>query len=221
MNRPMVILNAAATVDGKIATIGGDSRISCEEDLERLHRLRSKVDAVMVGAGTVIADDPALTVRRVKGKNPMRVVVDGGARIPLNARVLSKEAPTVVAVCQRASKKKLEKLREKGAEVVVAGKTEVDLRRLLELLKKRGVKKLLVEGGSTLNWNMLASGLVDEVVVSIAPCIVGGERAKPFVGGAGVRRMADGIKLRLRKVERVGRDLVTYYTVEGRGCSEE
>ncbi|MEM3402876.1 MAG: 2,5-diamino-6-(ribosylamino)-4(3H)-pyrimidinone 5'-phosphate reductase [Candidatus Hadarchaeales archaeon] len=221
MDRPHVILNAATTADGKIATVGGDSKISCREDLKRLHRLRSKVDAVMVGAGTVIADDPALTVRFVKGKNPIRVVVDGEGRIPLHARILSKEAPTIVAVSEKAEKKKLKRLREKGAEIIVIGKNEVDLGKLLETLKRKGVKKLLLEGGSTLNWNMLANGLVDEIIISIAPVIVGGEKSKSLVGGAGFERVAEGIRLRLRKVERVGRDLTLYYTVEGRECSEK
>lgn len=218
MDRPHVILNAAITVDGKIATVGGDSRISCEEDLMRLHKLRAEVDAVMVGAGTVIADDPSLTVRRVKGKNPLRVVIDGGARIPLTAKVLSRDVPTIIAVSGKANKEKLKELREKGAEVVVTGKTQVDLVKLLKLLKKRGVKKMLLEGGSTLNWNMLANGLVDEVIVSIAPRIVGGEKARSLVGGQGFRRVARGIRLSLGKVERVGEDLVLYYRVEGGKC---
>ncbi len=219
MVRPYVILNAAMTLDGKIATVAGDSRISCEADLDRVHRLRARVDAIMVGLGTVLADDPSLTVRRVKGKNPVRVVVDGGARTPLNARVLDGSAKTIIATSKAAKKQKLKMLYAAGADVIVAGEREVNLKKLLEKLNSLGVRRLLLEGGSTLNWGMLEQGLVDEVRVAIAPLIVGGARAKSLVGGAGFARVRGSAKLRLSRVERVGRDLIlTYRVVGGRGA---
>ncbi|TDA31798.1 MAG: 2,5-diamino-6-(ribosylamino)-4(3H)-pyrimidinone 5'-phosphate reductase, partial [Hadesarchaea archaeon] len=185
MRRPYVIMNAAMTLDGKIATREGDSKISCPEDLDRVHRLRAEVDAIMVGAGTVLSDDPSLTVRRAKGKNPLRVVVDGRASIPPTARILDRSSPTLVVVSERAPETRVRELRRKGAEVMRKGREKVDLPLLLEELGKRGIRKILLEGGSTLNWYMLSSGLVDEIRVAVSPTIVGGERAKTLVGGEG------------------------------------
>lgn len=221
MARPYVILNAAMTLDGKIATVAGDSRISCEADLDRVHRLRAGVDAIMVGVGTVLADDPSLTVRRVKGKNPVRVIVDGEARTPLDAKVLDGSAKTIVAVSKRAKRPKLEKLREAGADVITTGGGEVNLRKLLRKLRSLGVRRLLLEGGSTLNWSMLEQRLVDEVWVAVAPRIVGGARAKSLVGGAGFAKVQEGIKLKLSGVRRVGSNLLLIYrVVGGRGAEK-
>lgn len=215
MTRPYVILNAAMTLDGKIATVAGDSKISCREDLNRVHRLRAGADAIMVGVGTVLADDPSLTVRRVRGKNPTRVVIDREARTPPNARVIDSSADTIVAVTKRAKREKLKKLRAAGANIIVGGKKEVNLRRLLEKLHSQGVRKLLLEGGSTLNWEMLKRGLVDEVQVAVAPWIVGGAKAKSLVGGAGFVKVRGGVRLKLSRVGRVGADLLLIYQVVG------
>jgi len=215
MPRPYVILNAAMTLDGKIATVTMDSKISSEADLVRLHKLRAKMDAVMVGAGTILADDPALTVRRVRGKNPIRVVVDGRARIPVDANVLDRSARTIVAVLGTAKRAKREELRKAGADVMVFGGKKIDLRSLLGKLHAQGVRRLLLEGGSTLNWNMAERGLVDEIRVTIAPRIVGGERAKTLVGGAGFPKVKQGTALKLFKVSSVGDDILLVYRLAG------
>ena len=135
MGRPYVIMNAAMTLDGKIATREGDSRISCPEDLDRLHRLRARVDAILVGAGTVLSDDPSLTVRRARGRNPLRVVVDGRARIPLTARVLDGSSKTLVAVSRRAPRRKV----EEGIELELRRVSRVG-RDLLLLYRVKGVR---------------------------------------------------------------------------------
>lgn len=218
MKRPYVILSAAMTLDGKIATVGRDSRISCEADLDRLHRLRSEVDAVMVGVGTVLTDNPSLTVRRISGRNPLRVVVDGEAKIPVTARVLKRDAKTVIAVSTSADRRKVEELRQAGAEVIVAGRERVNLKILLDKLWSAGIRRLLLEGGSTLNWSMLKEGLVDELRIAVAPRIVGGEKAKTLVGGKGFLRVEQGVKLKLRKTELVGTNLLLTYLTEGHGC---
>ena len=215
MPRPYVILNAAMTLDGKIATVTKDSKISSETDLVRLHKLRAKMDAVMVGAGTILADDPSLTVRRVKGKNPIRVVVDGRARIPANAKVLDRSARTIVAVLRTAKKIKLEELRKAGADVIIFDGKTIDLRSLLGGLYMRGVRRLLLEGGSTLNWNMVERDLVDEIRVTIAPRIVGGEKAKTLVGGAGFSKVKQGTMLKLFKVSSIGSDILLVYRLAG------
>jgi 2,5-diamino-6-(ribosylamino)-4(3H)-pyrimidinone 5'-phosphate reductase len=221
MVRPYVILNAAMTLDGKIATVAGDSRISCEEDLDRIHKLRASVDAVMVGLGTVLADDPSLTVRRARGKNPLRVVVDSLGKTPTNAKVLDGSARTVIAVTNRAPRRNVERLRRKGAQVIAVGGKEVDLRKLLEKLHELGVRKLLLEGGSTLNWGMLKQGLVDEVRVAVAPYMAGGANARTLVGGLGFTKISKSVPLKLISVDRVGEDLLLIYRVKGVGVASK
>jgi len=210
MPRPRVILNMAMSVDGKIATVEGDSKLSCPEDLKRLHSLRSKVDAVMVGVGTVLKDNPSLTVRLTKGKNPIRVVVDSMASTPPDAKVLDSSAKTIIAVSRRAPKDRIEKLKKK-ADIMVVGDYLVDLPRLLEKLYERGIRKLLLEGGSTLNWSMLKERLVDELRITVCPVILGGEKAKSLVGGEGFRKVEEGLKLKLVRIKKVGRDLLLVY----------
>jgi len=215
MPRPYVILNSAMSLDGKIATTSGDSALSCREDLKRLHGLRASVDAVMVGAGTIISDNPSLTVRLVRGKNPIRVVVDGRCRIPLNAKVLDNSAKTVVAVSKAAPRKKIEAIRRKGATVMVGNTRKIDLSWLLSKLHSMGIRKMVLEGGSTLNWEMLSRGLVDELRVAVSPVILGGAKAKSLVGGKGYRRVFQGIKLELIGTERIGKNLLLEYRVRG------
>ncbi len=211
--KPYVILNAGMTLDGKIASRSGDAQISCEEDLLRVHKLRSRCDAVMVGINTVLKDDPRLTVHRIKAaKNPVRVVVDSKARTPPSARVLNREAKTIIATTKKAGKKKLSRLK-KHADVVICGEEKVDLPRLMKLLYRRGIKKLLLEGGGALNWGMLSSGLVDEVMVSIAPVIVGGAKAVTIVEGEGFEKIRNGVKLKLRKSYKLGKDVILEYKV--------
>ena len=200
----------AMSVDGKIATVEGDSRLSCQEDLKRLHLLRSKVDAVMVGVGTVLKDNPSLTVRLVKGKNPIRVIVDSMASTPPDAKVLDESAKTIIAVSRRAPKNRVAKLK-KRSQIIVAGDRLVNLRELLEKLYEMGIRKVLLEGGSTLNWSMLKENLVDELRISVCPVILGGEKAKSLVGGEGFRKVEEGLKLKLIRTERVGEDLLLVY----------
>lgn len=217
-SRPYVILNAAMTLDGKIATSSGDSKISSGKDLERVHRLRSKVDAVLVGINTVLADDPMLTARGVNGRkrSPVRVVVDSRARINLNSRMMRScdRVPTVIASSAQASRAKLEKMMAYGAVPVVLGKKRVDVARLLSFLKKYcGISKLLVEGGGEINWSMLSKGLVDEVIVTVAPRMVGGRRAITLVEGGGFAKIGGGVKLKLNRVRKNGNELVLFYRV--------
>ena len=215
MPRPYVILNAAMTLDGKIATAAGDSGISCTKDLDRLHELRASVDAVMVGVGTVLADDPSLTVRRARGKNPIRIIIDSTARTPPQAKALDGSSRTIIATARGAPKSGVKRLSAAGAEIVQIGEKEVDLPKLLEKLYALGVRRLLLEGGSTLNWAMLSQGLVDELRVAVAPRIVGGVRAKTLVGGEGFAKVSEGIGLELSRVSRAGEDLLLTYRAKG------
>jgi 2,5-diamino-6-(ribosylamino)-4(3H)-pyrimidinone 5'-phosphate reductase len=204
------------TIDGKIATNLGDSKISTKQDLRRLHRLRSSVDAVIIGISTVIADNPRLTVRLVKrhGTTPVRIIVDSIGRIPLDSKILKSASKinTIVAVTKRASDERVDKIKSAGAIVIVAGTKTVNLKELFFILKKMGFNKILVEGGGELNWSILQLGIVNELMVTIAPRIVGGRTATTLVEGDGYKRVSDGIKMELIKVSRQNNgEVVLYY----------
>lgn len=211
-----VLINAAMTIDGKIATNRGDSTISSKQDLRRLHRLRSSVDAIVIGISTVIVDNPRLTVRLVKrcGTTPVRIIVDSTGRIPLDSKILKSASKinTIVAVTSKASDKRIDKIKSAGAMVIVAGTRTVDLKELFYILKKMGFNKILVEGGGELNWSVLQLGIVNELMVTVAPRIVGGRTATTLVEGDGYERISDGIKMELIKVSRQNNgEVVLYY----------
>ena len=208
-DRPYVLVKYAQTLDGRIATATGDSRwISGEEERRVSHALRASCDAVMVGVGTVVADDPHLTVRMVAGASPVRVVVDSTLRIPLDSNVLDEGPPTVLITTQRSRPAVRFALQARGAgvRVVPPGPSGVDLRAALEMLREMGMRSLLVEGGSRLITAMLAAGLVDRLVVSIAPKVIGEGTAA--VGDLGVRRVHEGLGLTNRSVHVVGADVM-------------
>jgi 2,5-diamino-6-(ribosylamino)-4(3H)-pyrimidinone 5'-phosphate reductase len=221
-----VIINGAMTVDGKIATASGDSKISSKEDLVRVHKLRASIDAIVVGISTILADDPRLTVRLVKGKNPARVIVDSRGRIPIDSQIMltASKIKTIVAVTDQAPEEKIRKLEGMGAQVVIISEGKkgrsaavphgVNLKELFRRLEKMGLKRILVEGGGELNWSILRLGLVDELVVTVAPKIAGGRLATTIVEGDGFDEIVQGIKLQLKQVEqkKTG-ELVLHYTL--------
>ncbi|MEW6722380.1 MAG: bifunctional diaminohydroxyphosphoribosylaminopyrimidine deaminase/5-amino-6-(5-phosphoribosylamino)uracil reductase RibD, partial [Candidatus Micrarchaeota archaeon] len=197
--KPLVSLKMAMSADGKTATRTGDSQwISCPESRRFSHRLRREHDAVMVGAGTVIADDPRLTARLGGGPSPIRVIVDGKLRMPLSAKVLhNPDCKTIVATTESAPPEKVGRLvRETQAHVFVEGKGSVDLRRLADALGAMGMKKILIEGGSTLAASAMDAGIIDKVYLVIAPLIIGGEGAKCVIGGKGIGKLKDALKLK-------------------------
>ncbi|MEM3737396.1 MAG: 2,5-diamino-6-(ribosylamino)-4(3H)-pyrimidinone 5'-phosphate reductase [Candidatus Bathyarchaeia archaeon] len=218
--RPYVILNAAMTLDGKIASRSGDSRISCEEDLGRVHRLRANVDAIMIGINTLLVDDPKLTARRVNGRNPVPVIVDSQARTPPNSKFLSikRERNPIIAVAGCASKRRIEVLKEAGCEVIVTGRgRRVNLSVLMDRLWKRGIQTVLLEGGGTLIWSMVKERLIDEVKVAIAPIMLGGVDAVTLVEGKGYASISDALKLEFLGMEVCGEDVVLSYKVRSGG----
>ncbi len=176
---PLVTLKCAQTLDGKIATITGDSRwISGPSFLRLVHRMRSCHDAVLVGVNTVIRDDPQLTVRLVKGKNPRKIILDSRLRTPLDSKALEGRSAqsTIIATTSLASKQKTEKLRSTGAEVWTMetdSHGQVDLRRLLERLGQAGIRSIMIEGGSKVIGSFLDHRLIDHLLVAIAPKIMG------------------------------------------------
>ncbi len=209
---PLVTLKFAQTLDGRIATATGDSQWISSEKFRRLaHQLRATSDAVMVGIDTVLADDPRLTVRLVKGKNPTRIILDTRLRIPLDARVVrdGKTAPTIIATTSHADEKKSSRLNEMGIEVLVVREDdagEIDLRHLLRLLGERGVSSLLVEGGAGVITSLLHQNLADRMVVAVAPKITG--KGIEAVGELKICELGQAIKLSFRRIYRLGEDLV-------------
>jgi diaminohydroxyphosphoribosylaminopyrimidine deaminase/5-amino-6-(5-phosphoribosylamino)uracil reductase len=210
--RPFVTLKYAQTLDGRIATATGHSRwISSPPSLAFAHRLRSIHDAILVGVGTVLQDDPELTVRLVRGRNPLRVVVDAGLRMPLEAKLLREPAAagTMLAVTGRAPQRKIGQVLRKGVQVLQApddGQGRVDLAGLFALLGKRGVTSVLVEGGSQVITTVLRERLADRIVVVVAPKILG--KGIEAVGDLNIRRMDEALGLKWRKVFRRGEDMI-------------
>jgi len=208
--RPRVIINAAMSVDGKIALAEGKPvRLSNEEDLQRVHRLRASVDAILVGIGTILADDPKLTVKPeyAKGPNPLRIVVDSAGKTPAGAQVLDASAPTLIVTSEECGRV------FPHAEVLRCGSEDVDLSRLLEHLTGRNVKTLLVEGGSTVIWSFLRHRLVDEMKVFISSRVIGGHSAPTLAGGQGAKSLQNSIRLRMDRVERLGDGILLEYSV--------
>ena len=212
--KPFVILKTAMSLDGRIATKTGDSKwITNESSRKYVHKLRSEVDAVLVGIETVLKDDPLLTVRSPKSKvqsQPIRVVVDSRARIPLGAKILNQESPTIVATTKFASKRKIEALRKKEVKVLIIRdrNKKVNLKELLKKLGELEITSLLVEGGGKINASFLENDLVNKILFFIAPKIIGGEEALTPVEGEGIERIKHTTKLKNISIKRFREDML-------------
>ena len=210
---PFVALKTAMTLDGKIATHTGDSQwITGEASRLRVHELRDRYDAILVGIGTVLHDDPSLTTRLPdrQGKNPLRIVLDSMARTPRAAKLRTDgAAPTLIAVTARAPQERVAALRQAGAEVLVCGEgPRVDAQALLKALGEREISSVFVEGGGRVNASLLAAGIVDKVYAFVAPKLVGGRDALTPVEGTGVERLSDAVTLTELAAETVGEDVL-------------
>jgi 2,5-diamino-6-(ribosylamino)-4(3H)-pyrimidinone 5'-phosphate reductase len=216
--RPKVILVAAMSLDGKIATKSGDSRISSKIDLRTLHKLRSQSDAVMIGIRTELIDNPLLTVRYVKGKSPMRVIVDSSARTPIKANILRTDPSSVfIAVSGKASASKVAGLQRAGARIIRCGQSKINLKMLLRKLYRQGIRRIILEGGGILNWSMLRERLVDDVHVTISPILIGGDEATTLVEGIGMPTINKSFRLRLLRVRRRENEITLEYKVKKNG----
>jgi len=223
--RPYVVVNIAMSADGKISTRERRQvRISGAQDFSRVDRLKAGCDAVMVGIGTVLADDPSLTVkseecrkyRRNQGwdDHPVRIVVDSSGRIPPEASILHKgEGKRVVAVSKRADAAKIALL-EKKARVIVAGEDKVDLCALMNELGAMGIHRVMAEGGGTLIAGLIEAGLVNEIYTFIGNIIIGGKDAPTFTEGEGYILESAFPRLTLREARRIEQGILLHWNVE-------
>jgi len=214
-SRPHVILSAAISLDGKIATKNKDSTLSSEQDKVRLHKLRAKVDAILVGINTVKIDDPLLTVRYTKGKNPIRIILDSSGVISTKSKIIKTchAIPTIIAVSKKAPKKNLARLGKYPLKIIVTGQKIIDVKKLLKTLQKQNIKTILLEGGGTLNWEFIHKGLVDELIVTITPYVVGGKDATTLVEGDGFSKITNSSKLKLQSITRQKSEIVLHYYI--------
>ncbi|MBK5240467.1 bifunctional diaminohydroxyphosphoribosylaminopyrimidine deaminase/5-amino-6-(5-phosphoribosylamino)uracil reductase RibD [Clostridium sp.] len=213
--QPFCIMKTAMTIDGKISTYTGDSKwISNEKSRSYVHELRQKVTGIMVGIGTVLADDPELTTRRQDkiSKNPIRIIIDSKAKIPLESKVLKcdDKTKTIIVTTEFAKDSKIEAIKQKGVEVIVTKSKNgwVNLKDLMGLLGDMGIDSILLEGGSTLNYSALQEGIVDKIITFISPKIFGGTAGKTPVGGKGIEHVSDCIKLRDTEITRFDEDIM-------------
>jgi len=222
---PYVAIKMAMSADGKIATRSGESEwISCKKSNTLVHKMRSRFDAVMVGAGTVKADDPRLTSRIKGGRNPIRIIVDSDLCLNPHSRFMRHGARIIIATSASAKKQKIKsrdlrsralnefhssrKFESLGARVLVCGKREVDLKKLMRELGRLGIQSIMMEGGSELNGSAIKSGIVDKIYFFIAPIIIGGREAKGPIGGNGIEKLSQKLKLKNVKMEKIGVDFL-------------
>lgn len=211
--RPLIALKTAMTLDGKIATYTGHSRwITSPESRQFVHCLRHQFDAILVGIGTILADDPQLTVRLPEiGVNPARVILDSKARTPISSQVVTdSQAPTLIVVTAQAPIERVEALRQTGAEVlcIPSSSEGVDLTALFTILGQRSITSVLIEGGAGVNGAILEAGLADKLYWFIAPKLVGGREAPSPVAGNGVATMDQAWELEDTRWEFIGSDIL-------------
>ena len=211
-SRPHIILSAAVSIDGKIATYSGESNLSSKMDLIRLHRLRRDVDATLVGKNTINVDDPLLTVRHVKGKNPIRIILDSSGTISANSKIVktASKISTILVVTDMATRI-TSKLAKKRVEIIRCGRDKIDLKKLLNILQKRGIRKILLEGGGITNWHFLKEKLVDELILTVTPYILGGKDAISLVQGDGFDKISKSPSFKLKKIKRMKNEIILYY----------
>lgn len=215
--KPFVLLKSAMSLDGKIATVTGESQwISCEQSRKEVHELRGTYASIMVGIGTVLADNPSLTCRIEGKKSPIRIVVDSKIRIPLDATVLKDQeiARTIIASTSKANAEKKKKIESRGIEVLTLDGTDgrVDLVKLEQALSEKKIDSILLEGGADLAFSAIKAGIVDKVMYYIAPMMLGGKEGKAALGGEGFSHLSEAFQLEHVSISHAGCDIcVTGY----------
>ncbi len=217
---PYVTLKAALTLDGRMATRSGDSRwITGEEARKHAHRLRDRSDAILVGVGTVLADDPELTVRHVRGRDPTRVVLDSLLRTPDEAKLLRGSGSSLIFHAPEAPERRIAALHAAGAELIAVPRrgASLDLESVLRELARRDIVRLLVEGGPRVHGALLDAGFADKVALFVAPRLLGDAEALPFATGCARPQMASAFNLKREAWRKLGRDMLIEGTLVGPG----
>ena len=203
-SRPYVILSAAITLDGKLGVKIQRTKLSSKNDKVRVHELRSTVDAIIIGKNTVNFDNPLLTVRYAKGKNPVRIILDSLGTIKSSSKIIQtcNNVPTIIAVSESISQKNLQRLRKFSLEVLICGKNTVNVSKLLRILLTKGFKRILLEGGGTVNWSFIQKNIIDEAIITLAPYIVGGKTAISLVEVIVFKNLENSTKIKLKKIHK-------------------
>lgn len=199
---PYIILNCAASIDGKIALPDRQRlNISSEEDFTRVHKLRAECDAIIIGINTVIEDNPKLTVnpKYSKGKSPLRVVLDTNYRTPEHSKIVNENSQTLIAIGEETPDRNI-----KGIEIFRGGKDKINLKKLIRDLGNRGIEKIMVEGGETVIWSFIEENLFDEFNVYIRSIVIGGKDTPTIAGGDGFLGHEQILHLKLEHVEKLG-----------------
>tara|TARA_Y100001935_G_scaffold178087_1_gene147438 strand:- start:221 stop:874 length:654 start_codon:yes stop_codon:yes gene_type:complete len=214
-SKPKVTLSAAITLDGKIGQKNKQIVLSSKSDKIRVHKLRSKSDAILVGKNTVQQDDPLLTVRYTKGKNPIRIILDSHGTIKNNSKIIKtcKRVPTMVVVSELVSKSNLNRLQKLPIDVIVCGKTQVNITKLLTILSKKGIKNVLLEGGGTLNRSFLKKNLIDEMVIALTPYVLGSENTVSLFEGISFPSLKMKLPLKLKTVKKSSNEIILNYKI--------
>ena len=212
-SKPKVTLSAAITLDGKIGQKNKQIVLSSKADKIRVHKLRAKSDAILVGKNTVQQDDPLLTVRYAKGKNPIRIILDSHGTIKNDSRIIKtcKRVSTIIVVSEIISKSNLNRLRKLPIDVIICGKNQVNITKLLSILSKKGVKTILLEGGGTLNRSFLKKNLIDEMVIALTPYVLGSENTISLFEGIAFPSLKTKLPLKLKKVQKNGNEIILNY----------
>ena len=212
-SRPHITLSGAITLDGKLATRTGDSKLSTKRDKIRVYKLRSKVDAIIIGKNTAKIDDPLLSTHNIKEKNPIRIILDSNGTLDTNSRIIKtcSKIPTIIAVSKKAKPRNLEKLKKFPITVLVCGNDKINIKNLLKILKQKKIKNVLLEGGGITNWTFLKEKLVDDVIITVTPYLVGGNIATTLVDGTGFSKIIGSTKLKLKNVRKVKNEITLHY----------
>lgn len=216
LSKPYLILSAAMTIDGKIASKAGDPELSDEEDWREVHKLRTEVDAILVGKGTILKDDPKLHIKYYDHSGYYRIVIDSNLSIPLKSNVITFQPdtyPTIICTTENIPKERIKEFESNKVKIVQAGKgSRVDLLKLMPLLSELGIKSILLEGGGTLNWSFINDDLIDEMRLTIAPWVVGGKEATSLVEGEGFDSMLKAPRFILTNVRSRDNYIILRYT---------
>ena len=212
-SKPKITLSAAITLDGKIGQKNKHIILSSKSDKIRVHKLRAKSNAILVGKNTVQQDDPLLTVRYTKGKNPIRIILDSHGTIKNDSRIIKtcKRISTIIVVSEIISKSNLNRLQKLPLDVIICGKTQVNITKLLSILSKKGIKTVLLEGGGTLNRSFLNKNLIDEMIIALTPYVLGSKNTIDLFEGISFPELKMKLPLKLKNVKKTGSEIILNY----------